>query len=268
MIGIFDSGFGGLSIFKEIETSLPNYDYIYLGDNKRAPYGYLEQGMIYQYVKEAVDYLFSCGVDLIILACNTASAKALRKLQQEYLPKKYPNKNVLGVIRPLAEVAALLSQNKKVAVIGTPSTIDSRAYINELKQQDKDLEIIQQACPMLVSLVEQSQERTISAQSAIKNYIQPLKNSQPDIVILGCTHYEFLQEEIRKNFHPNIMLLNSGQIVAQSLVNYLKRHPEFDQPTKDQKPYRLFLTTDDSQRFDQAATKFLGKQIKSQQINL
>ena len=266
MIGVFDSGLGGLAVFKEVTKALPNYDYIYWGDNARAPYGDLSQDIIYQYTQQAVDYLFAQGCSLIILACNTVSAEALRKLQQEYLPNKYPGKNVLGIIRPLSEIAATASVNKNIAVLGTQSTISSNAYQVELQEQDKNIQVIQQACPLLVSLVEDSKEKTESSQSILFNYLAPLVGQDFDTLILGCTHYSFFHDQIENFFKKRVKIIENGQIIAEKLADYINRHPEFSETsTKQQK---TFLTTGDSQKFDQAAEKFLGQKIQSQQIKL
>lgn len=266
MIGIFDSGFGGLTIFKNIVKSLPNYDYIYLGDNARAPYGQLNQSVVYDYTKQAVDYLFAQGCQLIILACNTSSAEALRKIQQEYLPIKYPDKKVLGVIRPLVEQASQQTSNKKIAVLGTSSTIESGAYIRELKNQDPDIEIIQQACPLLVPLVEEGREQEDSTKIILHDYIKPLKKYNPDTVILGCTHYSWLQKLIQKNFGKDVLILDNGQVVAQKLAEYLQKHENLVRLSNE--PQKIYLTTGDNKKFDKAAEKFLGQPIKSKKINL
>lgn len=266
MIGIFDSGFGGLTIFKDIEKKLPNYDYIYLGDNARAPYGNHSQAIIYNYTREAIDYLFAGGCALVILACNTASAEALRKIQQEYLPQKHKSKNVLGVIRPLAEAASELTKNNIVAVMGTRSTVESGAYVRELKEQGKKIKVVQQACPLLVPLIEESMEKTPAAKMILKKYIRPLKNHHPDAVILGCTHYGWMQKDIQKYFGKKIRVLDSGRVTADKLAQYLTKHPEYSHVRAKGK--RIFLTTDSAERFDAAAKKFLGRTIKSKKINL
>lgn len=266
MIGVFDSGYGGLTIFKDIEKSLPQYDYIYLGDNARAPYGDKSQKLIYQYTQEAVDYLFSRGCLLIIFACNTASAVALRKLQNEYLPAKYPGKNVLGVIKPLAEAIVDLKKKSKVGVMGTESTVESQAYIHEFAKLDSSISVFQQACPLLVPLIENSRENKPETQIILTEYIKPLKKSSLDAVVLGCTHYGFLQEMVEKSFGSEVVVLKSGQIVADKLVDYINRHPEYDIPVSS--PQRTFLTTGDSEKFDKAAQKFFGRVIKSQTIKL
>jgi len=266
MIGVFDSGYGGLSIFRDIEKRLPHYDYIYLGDNARAPYGDKSQKLIYKYSQEAVDYLFSKGCKLIIFACNTASAMALRKLQQEYLPSKYPGRNVLGVIRPLVEAYSDLEKKSKVGVMATTSTVESKAYVNEFLGVNSNIEVVQQACPLLVPLIEESRENMPETQIILTEYIKPLREANLDAVILGCTHYGFLQEMIERNFGSDVVILKSGQIIADKLAEYIARHLEYDRPSE--KPSRIFLTTNSSEKFDKAAQKFLGKKIKSKKIKL
>lgn len=267
MIGVFDSGFGGLTIFKDIEKVLPKYDYIYLGDNARAPYGNHGQEVIYDYTKQAVDYLFAQGCSLIILACNTASAEALRKLQQNYVPRKYPGKNILGVIRPLAEAAAENTKNGMVAVMGTRSTVESEAYIRELKSQNSKIKVAQQACPLLVPLIEENWEENPATKMILKKYIRPLKSHFPDTVILGCTHYGWLQKDIQKYFGKRIKVLDSGSVVASKLVEYIDKHPDYVKP-RPTAGKRIFLTTDDHRRFELAAHKYLGRKIKAQKIIL
>ena len=275
MIGIFDSGYGGLSIFRDIEKKLPQHDYIYLGDNARAPYGDKSQKLIYKYSQEAVDYLFAKGCKLVIFACNTVSAVALRKLQQEYLPKKYPSaiglrarqkKNVLGVIRPLVEAVSELKKNSKIGIMATTSTVESNAYFNEFSNIDPSIRVVQQACPLLVPLIEESREQLPETNMIVTEYIRPLKKMNLDAVVLGCTHYGWLQEAINKSFGVEVNVLRSGQIIADKLADYINRHPEYDKPSK--KSQRFFLTTGDNQKFDKAAKKFLGRKIKSKIIKL
>lgn len=268
MLGIFDSGFGGLSVTRAIEEVLPNLDYIYLGDNARAPYGDKEQETIYQYTKQAVDYLFAQGVNLIILACNTASAEALRKLQQDYLPTQYPTKNVLGVIRPVVEAASSLSQSKKIVVLGTQATISSGSYPRELSEQDAKIITYQQACPLLVPLVENSQENTNLADFILEHYLLQLTHLDFDTLILGCTHYAFFKEKITDFFKGEKKILDSAIIVASKLADYLARHPEYLVLQGSQNNKKSFLTTGSQTKFDQSAEKFLGRKISSQHINL
>lgn len=265
MIGVFDSGYGGLTIFKYIEERLPGYDYIYLGDNARAPYGDQSQEVIYQYTKQAVDYLFAQGCDLIILACNTASAMALRRIQQEHLPEHYPDKKVLGVIRPLAEAVGQMDKKSTVAVMGTNSTVESGTYVNEFSDIDKSIKVFQQACPLLVPIIEESREDHQDTEVILKGYIEPLQKQNPDIVVLGCTHYGFLEDKIKQHFGKQTTVLNSGEVVSQKLAEYLNKHDQLVKISSDKK--RIFLTSNSSEKFDQAAQKFLGRIIKSQTIN-
>lgn len=267
MIGVFDSGFGGLTIFKDIEKRLPNHDYIYLGDNARAPYGNHSQEIIFEYTKQAVDYLFNQDCQLIILACHTASAEALHKLQQEYLPKRWPGKNVLGVIRPIAEEAIRLSAGKKVAVIGTQSTIDSNSYIREINHQDQFIAVIQQACPLLVPLIEEGLIEEPSTREILVDYLEPIRKAKPDVLVLGCTHYGWLYGMINEILEGQVQILNSGQIVAEKLADYLQRHPGLVRPSQSERQ-RIFLTTDNNIKFDLKAQKWLGREIKSQTIKL
>ncbi|MCB9803170.1 glutamate racemase [Candidatus Nomurabacteria bacterium] len=269
MIGIFDSGFGGLSVLREIERELSGLSYVYLGDNARAPYGDKDQATIYQYTKEAIDYLFSNypNLKLIILACNTASAEALRKLQQEYLPKAYPKHNLLGVIRPVAEEAVLISENKKIAVIGTQATVSSGTYVEELKLQNPNSVIYQQACPLLVPLVEESQEESEAAKLILEQYLEMIKKEDFDTIILGCTHYSFLKKKIDSFFKGKKKIVDGAIIVASKLAKYLTRHPEYlEQDNLAQQ--KIFLTTGNQKKFEQAAEKFLGRKINCQNINL
>ena len=265
MIGIFDSGFGGLTVFKEIEKQLPNHDYIYLGDNKRAPYGNCNQGTIYEYTKQAVDYLFAQGCNLIILACNTASASALRRIQQEYLPVKYIGKNVLGVIRPIAEEISQL-QSQRVAVMGTISTVRSRAYIAEFKRQNPSIEVTQQACPLLVPLIEKSWEGKSETELVVKEHVADLQEAKPDTVVLGCTHYAWLHSLIQKHFGKKVKVLDCAPIIAKKLEEYLERHKGL--VAKSKKKKRIFLTTNSTEGFDKAAEKWLGRKIKSKKVEL
>lgn len=266
MIGVFDSGYGGLTIFKDIEKKLPNYNYVYLGDNARAPYGDLDQDLIYKYSCQAVDELFKRGCKLIIFACNTASAAALRKIQQEYLIDNYSGRNVLGVIRPMVETVISLKKNSKVGVMATNSTVESRAYVQEFANFDRNIEVFQQACPLLVPLIEDSRENAPETSATLTEYIRPLKQVDLDAVILGCTHYGWLQEAVARSFGKQTIVLNSGQIVANKLVSYVKRHPQYDKPVKN--PKSVFLTTGDNKKFDKAAEKFLGRKITSLKIKI
>ena len=268
-IGIFDSGFGGLSVFKAIEEILPQYDYVYLGDSARAPYGNHSHDIIYDYVEQSVKYLFDKQeCQLVILACNTASAQALRRLQQEWLPKNYPNRRVLGVIRPVAEEVAKKNGKQKIGVIGTRATIEAGVFAKEIEQQlEYSADIIEQACPLLVPLIEEGFHKRTETKRILKQYLRPLKKQQVGIIINGCTHYQLLHDMIQAIMGKRVVLIDSPQIVASSLKDYLQRHPEIDE-LLSKNHSRIFLTTDTDKRFNTLATKFFGKQIKAKQVSL
>jgi glutamate racemase len=292
MIGIFDSGVGGLTVFKEIKKALPDYSYVYLGDSLRSPYGGRSQQAIFEFTKQAVDYLFKQGCELVVLACNSASAEALRKLQQEWLVKNYPERRILGVIRPVAEEAAALSRFGRIGVVGTKATIDSKAYVRELEIRNskpvpsevllsgtkpRGLEIIQQACPLLVPLIEEGWLKKPETRMIIKKYLAPLKQRQIDTLILGCTHYPMLMKEFVRLAGRRIKVLDAPKIVAEKLVDYLKRHPELeaklppkaDQPLAEKKDRQvIYLTTDSPDKFAELGGKFLGHEIKAEKVEL
>jgi len=268
MIGIFDSGLGGLTILKSILESgsaisrsrLRDYNYIYLGDNARMPYGNKSPEVIYSCTEEAVDFLFSQGCELIIIACNTVSSEALRKIQQDYLPQKYPGKKVLGVIRPLVEEAAKFDKIKRVGILGTQATIESNAYIRELRKLKSDWEIFQQAAPLLVPLIEEGWTKKPETKMILKKYLRPLKAKQAQILIPACTHYPFLLKDIKSIMTNRCIVLNPGEIVAKSLTDYLQRHSELGvKPSAS--PTVQFYTTGDPDKFKQLGEKFLGQTI-------
>ncbi len=262
MIGIFDSGFGGLTIKREILKKLPQYDYVYLGDNARAPYGDRSQDLIYKYTVQAVDFLFKNGCELVVLACNTASTEALRKIQQRWLLKKYPQKRVLGVVIPIAEEVAKLEKGGRVGLIGTRATIDSKSYNNEIRKINFDIELFEQATPLLVPLIEEGWHKRRETKMILRNYLRPLKRAGLNKLILGCTHYSILLKEIRAIMGRKCEILDSPKIVAEKLENYLQRHPEIENKlSKNNK--RIFYTTDNVDRFKDLAQKFLGQQIKN-----
>lgn len=270
MIGVFDSGYGGLTILKEIRKVLPEYDYLYLGDNARAPYGTRSFDCIYHYTLDAVQYMFSHGCSLVILACNTASAKALRTIQQHDLPLINSQKskvNVLGVIRPTVEVVPSLTKSKHVGVLATPGTVASDSYRIELLKQDADLVVTQQACSMWVPLIEAGEHNSEGANYFIRKYIDQIMQRDPliDTLLLGCTHYPLIQAAINAelaNLGHSCKTIAQGDIVAQSLADYLSRHPEYDDQVSRGGSCR-YLTTDDAQRFAEAATLFLGQTIEA-----
>ena len=269
-IGIFDSGYGGLTVFKEIATRLPQYDYIYLGDNARAPYGTRSFETVYQYTWQCVQWFFARGCPLVILACNTASAKALRTIQQNDLPKLAdPTKRVLGVIRPTAEVIGQYSKTKKVGILATNGTVQSDSYPIEISKFYPDVEVHQQACPMWVPLIENSEHNSSGAEYFIQKNIEELLNQSANIdtILLACTHYPLLKNKISNLLPEGTTLLSQGEIIAGSLVDYLQRHPEME-TRLSQNATMEFYTTDDPVDFDNHAPNFFGRAIKSKQVQL
>ncbi len=266
-IGVFDSGYGGLTVLKEIVKQLPKYDYIYLGDNARAPYGSRSFQTVYEYTLECVQQLFSMGCELVILACNTASAKALRNIQQKDLPRIAPDKRVLGVIRPTSEVVGKYSKTGHVGVLGTVGTIVSNSYPIEIEKLYPSIKVAQEACPMWVPLIENNEIETIGADFFIQKNLNSLlsKDKSIDTIILGCTHYPLLINKIKKYLPENITLLSQGEIIAESLVDYLKRHPEIQEKCSKGSVIK-FLTTDSPENFDKAATIFYGKTVRSEYL--
>ena len=268
-IGVFDSGFGGLTVLKEIVKQLPEYDYLYLGDNARAPYGPRSFETVYEYTLECVKKLFAMDCELVILACNTASAKALRNIQQKDLPTLAPNKRVLGVIRPTTEVVGKLSKTGHVGVLGTVGTITSNSYPIEIAKFYPNITVHQEACPMWVPIVESNEIENESTDVFIKQHLDNLlsQDKSIDTIILGCTHYPLLINKIKKHLPSNITLLSQGEIVAEGLVDYLKRHPEMEQKCTKGNSIE-FYTTDSPTNFDKAASMFYGKEVKSKHLEL
>lgn len=269
-IGVFDSGYGGLTILKELRQSLPDYDFIYLGDNARNPYGGRSFEVVYNYTLEAVKYLFEAGCQLVILACNTASAKALRNIQQLDLPKIAPARRVLGVIRPSVEKVAEITKNGRVGVLGTVGTVVSESYPVELEKWSggKVVHTVQEACPMWVPIVENNEIGTPGAEYFIEKNIRNLIRKDPsiDTLILGCTHYPLLLESILKYLPKGIQILEQGIVVAEKLLDYLARHPEIENLISRDKTIR-YLTTESTSVFDGKAGFFLGKPLKAEQVH-
>jgi glutamate racemase len=268
-IGVFDSGYGGLTILKELERALPNYDYLYLGDNARAPYGSRSFDTVYQYTLEAVKWLFEQGCPLVILACNTASAKALRNIQQKDLPGMEPYRRVLGVIRPTAEVAGNLTQSQHVGILGTTGTISSNSYMLEINKFFPSVKVTQEACPMWVPLVENNEYNKPGADYFVQQHIENLLQKDPDIdtLFLACTHYPLLLDKIRKYIPDGIRVFDQGKIVADSLMEYLARHPEMKNRLSANAS-RIFATTDHVAAFESQASAFYGKAINAMRIDL
>lgn len=262
IIGVFDSGLGGLTVLKYFLSELPNYNYIYLGDNARLPYGTKSPETIYNYTREAVEFLFKAGCNLIIIACNTASAQALHRIQKEYIPKHYPNRRVLGVIRPLAEAIAKDTHHKHIGVLGTKATINSGAYEIELKKLNPTLEVTSQSAPLLVPLIEEGWLKKPETKMVLKKYLHPLKTKQIDALILGCTHYPFLYKETVKIMGKKIAVPHPGEIIAASLKNYLDRHGELGL-TPVEKQTIKYYTTDNPKTFKSMAETFLEQKINN-----
>ena len=268
-IGVFDSGYGGLTVLKEIIRRLPRYDYIYLGDNARSPYGNRSFETVYRYTLECVNWFFSHGCELVILACNTASAKALRTIQQNDLPKIGKGKKVLGVIRPTTEVIGNLSESKHVGILGTTGTVNSNSYVIEINRFYPDIKVYQQACPMWVPLVENNEYDNHGTDFFVKKYIQQLLQQDVaiDTILLACTHYPLLLHKIQEYSPADMKILTQGEIVAESLADYLSRHPEVEMKCSKMGT-RQFYTTDSTEDFDSHATIFFGERIQSKHLAL
>ena len=268
-IGIFDSGFGGLTILRDIRRRLPQYDYLYLGDNARAPYGSRSFDIVYRFTLDAVRFLFERGCRLVILACNTASAKALRSIQQIDLPDIDPDRRVLGIIRPTAEIIGSLSRNGHVGVLATGGTVASRSYNLEIEKLHDGFIVESQACPMFVPLVENLETDSPAADYFAAKYVDALlaKDSDIDTIILACTHYPLLYDVIRRNTPENVKVLCQGEIVADSLADYLGRHPEMERVC-GKGGHCTYLTTENAEAFSSLARVFLGEDIAVEHVEL
>lgn len=269
-IGVFDSGFGGLSILREIRKFLPQYDYIFVGDNARAPYGVRSFSLVYEFTLQAVKHFFERGCSLVILACNTASAKALRSIQQRDLPVIDPSRRVLGVIRPTVEAVGDLTATGNIGVFGTPGTIKSASYDIEIeKMYGGRLKVFGHACPMWVPLVENRESDGDGADYFVKKDIDALLGQCPtiDTVILGCTHYPHLIGKIRKYMPSNINIVSQGPIVAASLEDYLRRHPEIETRVSQGRTCEYF-TTEDASRFSELASIFVNEDVQARHVTL
>ena len=263
-IGVFDSGYGGLTVLKEIVNLLPQYNYIYLGDNARAPYGNRSFDTVYHYTLECVKWFFDKGCSLVILACNTASAKALKTIQQNDLPKIDSSKRVLGVIRPTAEIIGNYSESKTVGILATNGTVNSDSYPLEITKFFPDLKVLQEACPMWVPLIENEEYKNHGADFFVKKSLHQLfeKGPEIDVVLLACTHYPLLKEKIEEYLPIGAKLISQGEIVAISLADYLRRHPEIESGcSKNGK--REFYTTDSTEDFNAHASLFYGEPVQS-----
>jgi glutamate racemase len=268
-IGVFDSGYGGLTILKELKNQLPKYDYIYLGDNARAPYGTRSFETVYEYTLEAVKWFFEQGCSLVILACNTASAKALRNIQQLDLPNIAPVKRVLGVIRPSSEVLGNYSLTGKVGIMATVGTVQSDSYIIEMAKFFPNVKVYQQSCPMWVPLIENGEYDKPGADYFVKAYLDQLFSQSKDIdsILLACTHYPLLEAKIKAYLPEGVKLISQGHIVAESLAQYLDNHPEIASQCS-QNGQLQFYTTDNAEAFEKQASSFFGQKIEAKHTDL
>ncbi len=268
-IGVFDSGYGGLTVLREICNLLPQYDYLYLGDNARAPYGTRSFDVVYEFTLQAVTRLFEMGCHLVILACNTASAKALRTIQQRDLPKLDPSRRVLGVIRPTAECVGGITRSRHVGILATPGTINSRTYELEIAKLHPNIKVTGVACPLWVPLIETFEHDTPGADYFVDKRLRQLLDKDPliDAIILGCTHYPLLLPKIRQHTPEGITLIPQGDYVARSLADYLRRHPEMDaRLTRGGSIH--FMTTEQTDCFNESASIFFGRPVEANHINL
>ena len=268
-IGIFDSGYGGLTVFNKIREVMPDYDYIYLGDNARTPYGPRSFEVVYRFTRQAVMKLFSEGCQLVILACNTASAKALRTIQQCDLPELDPSRRVLGVIRPTVEMMDRISLTKHIGILGTSGTISSQSYSLEIEKMFPHITVTGEACPMWVPLVENNEFNSPGADYFVKKHLDHILSLDPEIdtLVLGCTHYPLLIDKIKQYLPSGITVFAQGEYVAESLKDYLNRHPEMDSRLTHQGKCR-FLTTESAGKFSEAASVFLNDPIEVEQISI
>lgn len=268
-IGVFDSGYGGLTILKELVKQLPQYDYLYLGDNARAPYGTRSFDTVYHYTLECVEALFAKGCHLVVLACNTASAKALRNIQQLDLPHIAPDKRVLGVIRPTTEVIGTFTESQHIGIFATAGTVASESYLVEIEKFFPKANVHQEACPMWVPLIENGEFDSDGADYFVKKHIEHLLGQAPNIdaVLLGCTHYPLLIKKIRQFLPAHIRIVNQAEIVATSLADYLHRHPEMEAKCA-KNSQRIFYTTDSTEAFDRQSAVFFGQEVKSLHLDL
>lgn len=268
-IGIFDSGYGGLTILREIHRELPEYDYLYLGDNARAPYGTRSFDVVYEYTLEAVQYLFNSGCELVILACNTASAKALRTIQQNDLPRIGPDKRVLGVIRPSSEIIGSFTKNGHIGILATPGTVASNSYVIEINKFAPNCTVVQHACPMWVPLIENNEHNTHAGREFIEADIRELllQDDKIDTIVLGCTHYPLVKQIIEEMVSSDVKVIAQGEIVAKSLAVYLQRHRWMD--AKCSKGGTVsFLTTENKETFDRNANLFVKMKVSATHISL
>ncbi len=266
-IGVFDSGYGGLTVLKDLIHKLPAYDFVYLGDNARAPYGTRSFESVYRYTLECVQWFFKMDCPLVVLACNTASAKALRTIQQNDLPNINPNNRVLGVIRPTTEIIGTFTKTNNVGILATNGTVQSNSYKIEIEKFFPSVNVFQQACPMWVPLIENNEHNNAGADYFVKEGIDKLlsQSRNIDTILLACTHYPLLRQKIEKYVSADIKIISQGEIVANSLADYLKRHPEINERCSKHGKV-VFYTTDSTEDFDNHAAIFYGKTVKSNHL--
>ncbi|HIT83391.1 MAG TPA: glutamate racemase, partial [Candidatus Avibacteroides faecavium] len=266
---VFDSGYGGLTILEKIRGRLPSYDYVYLGDNARTPYGTRSFDIVYEFTLQAVVRLFELGCPLVILACNTASAKALRSIQQQDLPVIAPSRRVLGVIRPTAECVGSMTVSRHVGLLATPGTVRSQSYPMELHKLFPDIAVTSVACPMWVPLIENREAAGPGADYFVNKYVGQLLGADPaiDTVILGCTHYPLLMDKLSKAVPQGVRLLAQGGHVAESLADYLRRHPEIEEKCCKGGSC-TYLTTESAECFEENASVFLNEPVTARTIQL
>lgn len=267
MIGIFDSGLGGLTILKEMVRVVPQYDYMYLGDTARTPYGTRSPALIRTFTEQAVDFLYRHGCHLVIVACNTASSTALRSIQQKYLPQKFPKRNILGVLVPAAQDAVLHTENDRIGVIATDATVHSGAYEREIHKLNPNTKVSQKACPLLVPLIEAGEDNGMLLMLFLRHYLDPLLEEEIDTLILGCTHYGILEEKIQQIVGPSVHLVSGGKAVAPKLENYLSRNPEIEKDIS-QGGTLTFYTTDLTENFVRLGSSFFGSEITPRVVSL
>jgi glutamate racemase len=268
-IGVFDSGYGGLTVLREFVDRLPQYDYLYLGDNARAPYGTRSFETVYRYTLQCVKWLLQENCPLIILACNTASAKALRSIQQNDLQKLDPDARVLGVIRPTTEIIGKHTNTNSIGILATNGTVQSQSYLIEIEKFFPGVKIEQEACPMWVPLVENNEYHSEGADYFIQKHVDNIlsRNKEIDTLLLACTHYPLLKQKIEKYLPQNVKLVSQGEIVAESLKDYLKRHPEIELKISKE-GRRIFYTTDSTEDFNNKATIFFGERVETRHLDL
>ena len=268
-IGVFDSGYGGLTVLKELVTELPQYDFLYLGDNARAPYGTRSFETVYEYTLQCVKALFDKGCHLVVLACNTASAKALRNIQQKDLPTLASNKRVLGVIRPTTEVIGNYSKSGHIGVLGTTGTVSSLSYPVEIQKFFPHIKVHQEACPMWVPLIENNELNNPGADYFIEKHVKQMMAHDPkiDAIILACTHYPLITDKIKSHLPSSVELISQGKLVAKGLSDYLRRHPEIEEHCS-KNAHRNFFTTETPENFNKTASYFYGQAVKAEHLSL